>query len=118
MNNKHQKGMCLPQSHTKSINIIEQFRATNKKRGLIYIKIYIFLVYMKVNFAAILEFFFQIYSSVTFISATLCYHKYIILSSTWLVNSNSKYIKNGGCLGFEGQIKVIYFQWHKNKIIN
>ena len=39
--------------------LIEQFRAT-KKRSLIYILIAIlFLVYMKVNFAAILDFFFR-----------------------------------------------------------
>ena len=54
----------------------EQFRATNKKRGLIYILIDIlFLVHMKVNFPAILDFFIQIYSSVTCISGPPSYHK-------------------------------------------
>ena len=42
----------------------------------IYILIAIlFLVNMKVNFAAILAFSFQIYSSVTFSPNPLCYHK-------------------------------------------
>ena len=46
---------------------IQQFQATEKKRGLICILLVIlFLVYMKVNFAAILDFFIQIYSPVTF----------------------------------------------------
>ena len=64
---------------------IEQFRVTNNKRGLIYISTAIlFLVHMKVNLAAILYFFFQVYSSVTFIPNLLCYHKYVILSSTCL----------------------------------
>ena len=47
-------------------------------------------------------FFFQIYWSVTFIPNPLCYHKYVILSSTCLaviVTVNTS--KNGGCLGFK-----------------
>ena len=55
------------------------------KKSLIYTLIAIlFLVYMKVNFAAILDFFFQIYTSVTSSPNPLCYHKYVILSSTCL----------------------------------
>ena len=74
----------------------------------------LFLVHMKVNFAAILNFFFQIYSAVTFSPNPVCYKKYVILSSTCLAVylSNSKYIKNGGCFGSKGQIKVISFQRH------
>ena len=57
MNKKHQKCLFRPPSHTKSINKI---KATNQKTGLIYILTAIlFLVNMKVNFATILDFFFQ-----------------------------------------------------------
>ena len=74
-------------SATKShkINKLSNSEPQIKKTGLIYILIAIlFLVHMKVNVAAILDFFFQIYSSETFSSNLLCYHKYDILSSTCL----------------------------------
>ena len=55
------------------------------KKGIVYILIaIIILVYVKVNFGAISDFFFQIYSSVTFSPNPLCYDKYVILSSTYL----------------------------------
>ena len=57
---------------------------------------------MKVNFAAILDFFFQIYSSVKFIPNPLCYRKYVILLSTFLAiylgYSDSKYMKTADVL--------------------
>ena len=48
------------------------------KKFSIYILIFVlFLVHMKVNFAAMLDFFIQIYSSVTLISGPLSYYKKI-----------------------------------------
>ena len=51
--------VSAPKSH--KINKLNNSEPQKKRRGLIYILIAIlFLVYMKVNFAAILDFFFQI----------------------------------------------------------
>ena len=75
--------VSAPKSH--KINTLSNYEPQLKKRGLIYILIAIlFLVYMKVNFAGILNFFFQIYSSVTFSPNPICYHKYVLLTSTCL----------------------------------
>ena len=79
------KNACFgPNSH--KINKLSYSEPPIKKIiGSIFILIAImFLVYVKVNFAAILVFFFQIYSSVTFSPNPLCYHKYVIVSSTCL----------------------------------
>ena len=83
MNSKHQK--CLFRPQVTKINKLSNSEPQIKKTGLIYILIAIlFLVHMKVNFAAILDFFLQIYSAVTFSPNPLCYHKYVISSSTCL----------------------------------
>ena len=74
MNNKHQKYLFRPQVLQKKN--IEQFRATNKKRGLMSILIVIlFLVHMKVNFAAILDFFNLISRVSNVFSDPLSYYK-------------------------------------------
>ena len=56
------------------------------KRGVIYILIAIlFYVHLRVNVAAILDFFFKMYSTVMFILGSLSYYKYGILLSAYLV---------------------------------
>ena len=69
---EYQKCFFRAPSHTK-YKKMSKFEAQIIKRCFIYILIVIlFLVHMKVNFAAILDFFIQIQSSVTFISGLLC----------------------------------------------
>ena len=75
--------VSVPKSY--KINELSNSVRQMTKRGLTYISIVIlFVFYMKVNFAALSDFFFQMYSSLSFIPNPLCYHKYVILSSTCL----------------------------------
>ena len=64
--------MFVSTSKSYKIKKIEQFRATNEKRGLIYILF--FFGHVEINVAAILDFFFQILSSVALIPNPLCYY--------------------------------------------
>ena len=72
MKNKHQKGVFLLPRSCKNKKSSILVRQIPKKNILISI---LFFVHFSVNFAAILDFFFKMHSSVSFSTGPLIYNK-------------------------------------------